>query len=826
MKKYIKIMSLLSLLILTGCNKDNIKTYHKEVINGGFETASLAGWSIERGDAFNDDSITSRKTFTLDNDPKHQNISINHTGNWYLSGQGYHLKHNHSRTGSIKSNNFILPDNNAYVSFKLAGASTITGRMANSPKKDRTKLCYLSIHLAKNDQMIHYQTNEYFLEHQENYVDVKKYNAGVYNTDNFYEYICDLNEYKGEEVYIRIVDNDTHNYYGYISVDDIRVGSNALPQQEGNYYVKSNEYISDVAAPNKYSIKNGDFETGSLAGWDVISGNAFSHDGVNEEKTWWNECISYSKDGKYHYGHYFPSATGVMRSSEFILGGSGYITYKLGGCKNNALTYLRFMVKNPNGDDLEVARASNFKYWDFQFPYVANGMRLLNMVQYYMDLSPYIGQTMYIEVVDNNASDDELGCITLDSIVTYHEQKPIWYDKESFEFVPGSNIDFEADSIYQVKNGTFETGDLSYWTPSWSEESARIGYVSSESGWWHENFPYNKKGSYLFTGVNDEGNVGSITSTNFTVGGAGYMTFLMGGGRDPLSCYVSVYDASNDVELARYSNYLFNDLGTSLINKGSNLLNMVQYKVDLREYMGKEVYLKVVDNATNSWGLIAVDSFITYYEDESHVPSSAFINENTLNYSEEISEYQVKNGTFETGNLSSWSGDDILNISRDYSWWNECFKFDKQGSYFLNGWVSGEDKVGTLTSSNFTLGGTGYITFRLGGGKNMDLCNIEIFNVTKNEVVAKYANHMFNEMGTSYFYQGKPIDLAKDGIYMANMVLYKADLSSYLGDTLQIRIIDNAVNDWGLMFVDDFITYYDDVNDINSNAVMAINRGA
>ena len=53
------------------------------------------------------------------------------------------------------------------------------------------------------------------------------------------------------------------------------------------------------------------------------------------------------------------------------------------------------------------------------------------------------------------------------------------------------------------------------------------------------------------------------------------------------------------------------------------------------------------------------------------------------------------------------------------------------------------------------------------------------------------------------------------------MVEYKADLSAFVGKTIQIRIVDNAVNDWGLLFVDDFRTYYESESLIPSNYVLA-----
>ncbi len=61
-----------------------------------------------------------------------------------------------------------------------------------------------------------------------------------------------------------------------------------------------------------------------------------------------------------------------------------------------------------------------------------------------------------------------------------------------------------------------------------------------------------------------------------------------------------------------------------------------------------------------------------------------------------------------------------------------------------------------------------------------------------------------------------------NGSNLANMNLFKADLSDYLGDELVIRIVDNAVKDWGLMFVDSFITHYESLTDIDATAVEAV----
>ncbi len=823
------LLTLFSAIFLLGCNPVNSsevvssssseeELVESSPINGGFETSDLSGWKVLYGNSYDDDSVSSVSTFSFKDDERHQEIPVNQTGNWYLSGKGFDGKRSFSRTGAIQSSNFVLAKD-GILSMKLAGGALAKGKGESAAMKDEEKICYVGVYLAKNDQMIARQTNDYFLEHTESYVNANQYKNGVYNTDNFVEYILDLSEYALNEVYIRIVDNDTDSYYGYLSVDDIRNGSSSLSQTEGEYYVKSHDYKETPSEHNEYQIANGGFEDGSLAGWEIVSGNAFSNEGVNSEETWWNEAISYNRDGSYHYGLYEPTYTGIMRSSAFTVGGSGYITYKLGGCMDQNLTYLRFILLEGE-KEIEVGRTSNFKYNNDQFPYIANGMRLLNMNQYYVNFSRYIGEKMLIEVVDMNSSSDELGCITLDSIETYHQTKPTFFTETAYEYIPEDKYDIELENEYQVKNGTFEKGNLDGWT----FEGDEFVELMNKDGWWNESFSYNKKGEHFVSGENVEGRSGKLISSSFTVGGSGMISFRLGGGRDPLSCYLSFVDDETNEEIARFANTSFNDLGTGLLNKGSNLLNMISYNADLSSFLGRKVHAELVDKASNDWGLLSFDSLITFYPSKESIPLDSITAVNQLSFVEEENEYQVKNGSFEKGNLDGWTlSGNIGNISSLNTWWNECFSYEKQGSYFFNGWNGNEGDTGYLESSTFTLSGTGMISFRLGGMKNSDQCYLSIIDSETDEEVARYSNSKFRENALDYYYEGKPIILSKDNVYKANMAIYIADLSAYSGRKLKLRLVDNATSDWGLIFADDFVTFYENEADYPLQATVANN---
>ena len=280
-------------------------------------------------------------------------------------------------------------------------------------------------------------------------------------------------------------------------------------------------------------------------------------------------------------------------------------------------------------------------------------------------------------------------------------------------------------------------------------------------------------------------------------------TYLLGGGGDPTKCYVSIIDAETGEELVRYGNRLFNDKDIGTINHGSNLANMILYKADLSEFMGRSVKIRVVDNAKNNWGLITVDSFATYYKDASLVPEKANLAVNIMPTNTVLGEdniYQVLNGDFETGDLTGWTLEGEIGYvsSQDVFWKNLKKLYNKDGNYLftgvedVNGWMEGAR--GTLTSSKFTVGGSGFITFKLGGGYNPE-CYIEIVDAGTGEAIAKYHNDNPD---------------SNEG----RMFLFKADLTAFMGREVYIRVVDKASEAWGCLAVDSFITYYESIEEL------------
>jgi len=380
---------------LSACTPENA-----QLVNGGFETGDLTGWTVVEGEAFNDDVVVTNPTFWK------EKIPYNHEGNWHVYGLGFDETIKETKTGKLKSSTFTL-----------CGEGKISMKMGAARDLDKT---YVAVHLAENDEMIAKQSNTEFVD--PGIADVSKYEAGLGFTNNYAEYTLDLSKYLGKEMYLMVVDVDDDGNFGFINLDDIRtyyVDGHAEPQAAGEKKDKVRTVDCSAAeAPSPNEIVNGGFEDGNLCGW-TFEGDAFGHPGVTSDETWWAEKIPYNKEGKYLFGLFNEGGTGKLTSSTFELGGSGIISFKLGGGKDSSKMYISIVDADSK---TEVARYGNSEFADVNFPNVDQGMRLANMVQYHADLSEHLGKKLYVEIVDQASSD--WGFMTFDSFHTKLDAAP------------------------------------------------------------------------------------------------------------------------------------------------------------------------------------------------------------------------------------------------------------------------------------------------------------------------------------------------------------------------------------------------------------------
>ena len=331
-------------------------------------------------------------------------------------------------------------------------------------------------------------------------------------------------------------------------------------------------------------------------------------------------------------------------------------------------------------------------------------------------------------------------------------------------------------TAYRLVNGDFENG-MKGWT-----KLGNIGDVSTNRSYWNGEFGMD--GEKMFSAyepVDLEKNIGTLTSSTFKVGGSGFVTFKIGGMRDQNYVYVDVVDASTKEILARYYNGLWKENETHC--------TLVAYKADLSKFAGREVFFRLSDNADSGYGLFFADSFITYYENEPEGFNAA----TPVTYDLPNTIYDLFNGGFEMGNVQGWwSIGEIGVVTNANGYWGENIPYEKVGDFLFTGVESNgadtmrEGNRGTLTSSMFEIGGTGMISFKLGGGGS-EQCYVQVIDAVTGEVLVRYRQQAQHD---------------------AKLIQYVADLSAYIGRTARIQVVDYASSGWGCVSFDNVVTYY------------------
>lgn len=181
--------------------------------------------------------------------------------------------------------------------------------------------------------------------------------------------------------------------------------------------------------PTDVQVTNGDFETGDLTGWTVLTDGwgkvDGKHTGVISATSYWAEELPYNQGGEYHLDGWSIQETSVdgvineaaawsVRSEQFSLAGSGFISVKMGGNAAAVKVYL--------ADGTQIGYYKQTRFNDANFPHVGQGGSWADMGTYVIDLSNYVGQKMYIELCDEG--EGAWAVAFFDDVVTYYETAP------------------------------------------------------------------------------------------------------------------------------------------------------------------------------------------------------------------------------------------------------------------------------------------------------------------------------------------------------------------------------------------------------------------
>ena len=519
----------------------------------------------------------------------------------------------------------------------------------------------------------------------------------------------------------------------------------------------------------EYRLQNGGFENG-LEGWTVVGNigaiGSDTHYWLNDPER--AEGYAFGMDGANMFSAYVPgaleSAVGTLTSSTFKVGGSGFVTFKLGAMRDENYVYVDVV-------DTETKQILA-RYYNGLWADRTNGEKSgCTLIAYKADLSAFMGKEVFFRISDN--ADSNYGLFFADSFETY-------YDNEPEGFNPATPVSYAVSgTIYDVFNGSFEMGNVQGW---WN--NGEIGVVTNAHGYWGDNIAYEKVGDFLFTGVESfgadtmrEGNKGSLTSSVFEIGGTGWISFKLGGGGHEM-CYVQIIDAVTGEVLAKYHQQAQRDA------------ILIQYVADLSAYIGRTARIQVIDQAENGWGCVSFDHVVTYYPEGVALPEGIVANNIKV-----VPNYTIENGSFENGldgwHMNIWEAGAhntlgwVESSEHDAGWYtknddrkdgNNLFTFCRPDG------TNCESTKGELVSSTFTLKQNSFVSFRFGGAGTREV-RIELVKAD-GTVIARFYNEAPGKINTemhAYFYQ-------------------------YTGEETEcfFRVVDDSVSNYGCFVVDDF----------------------
>jgi fructan beta-fructosidase len=343
-------------------------------------------------------TLNSLKVYSLDdvwkNNPFHSNLKdwSAASGSWVdtIDGkQGRGLKESYTMASDTGTDFTYQAD------IKLSELSIGTGGLVFRANKDGSKGYVVSVDAISDViRLYNAANNETIAAYRTPIESNKSYNLKVVTSGSTIQVYVNNNllitagntAYKNG-LFGLFVKNDTFRFQN-VMVSDASKTEN-LPKQTDFNHARTSDNLRD-------EITNPGFETGDLTGWKVVNGDIYSNQDVTGDQSFWGGPFGFV--GNYHlWGHKAGSdgRTGVIKCENFILSGDGTISFLLGGGNQIEKQYVA-LVRASDGVEI--------------FKETGQDTESYRLVTW--DASRYLGQELYIKIVDNNT--DGFGHLNID----------------------------------------------------------------------------------------------------------------------------------------------------------------------------------------------------------------------------------------------------------------------------------------------------------------------------------------------------------------------------------------------------------------------------
>ena len=382
-----------------------------------------------------------------------------------------------------------------------------------------------------------------------------------------------------------------YNFDGSYSDEAVEVTFNVTVGSEENALTVIYTYKLVIKDTTAYRVVNGDFETGDYTGWTYTVAEDSSDFGIVVKADKYFNGNSFNTQNNYLFtgietnpsNGIYEAGKGTLKSSNFILKQNGWISFLMGGAHN-----IDVGVRVRTATDNTILAEFNNRGKGFEGA----------MDRYIYKFTGMNSDTeCYIEVFDNASGD--WGCIAVDDFRTYFGDTV----PEGKEIVP-------YFTKGQIKNGGFDTGDLSGWT---IQTEGMTGGIINADTYWGEKLPFNNNGYFLSgfdTGI-AEADSWSVRSSAFTLSGSGYISVRMGGNAAALKIF-----KADGTLIGTYKPNHFSDANFPFEGDGEGKGSwacMRTYFIDLSGHIGEELYLELHDTGSGAWANAFFDEVITYY---------------------------------------------------------------------------------------------------------------------------------------------------------------------------------------------------------------------